>query len=235
MRPILRRSRLLLAILAIPALSGCAALGLPDLPGSTLLPFGSDVVDLSPAPDASSAPAAVGYVASADGYSLSIPGGWGALDLSGEDAFALADAVALVDPRLGELARTGLERSDARLSLVAADLVAAAAGGYSPGVLVTTMRTRGMEKGAARNLVEDLLAEAPLAADPIHSVEGLPAGDAHRYDAIVLGDTVDLQLRIHVFRVGGDSFVVAAVAPDDQFEGAQPVFDRIVKSLRFGV
>jgi len=91
-----------------------------------------------------------------------------------------------------------------------------------------------MDRAAARTMVEDLLEQA-LASDVSHSVEGLPGGDAHRYDAIVAGDAVTLQLQIYVFRVGGDSFVVVAVAPVDLFGGAQATFDAIIKSLRFGV
>ena len=197
-----------------------------------MLPFGTEFVDRSAGPVASADPAtAAGTIASADGYTLSIPGGWGATDLSLEDGLALADTVADLEPTLGALGRMALELDGSpRLSMVAVDLVAASSGGYAPGLIIATLRTRGMDKAAARNMVEDLLALAPLAMDVIHTVEGLPAGDAHRYDAIVEADSgAMLRFRIDVFRVGGDSFVVAAVA------GAEPVFDGILKSLRFGV
>lgn len=230
-----RRSRLLLTVIAVPALSGCAALGLPDLPGSTLMPFGSQAADPSPAPDSSTTSSGPGYVASADGYSLSVPSGWTALDLSTEDGLALADAVASVDPTLGSLGRLGLEQSGARLSMVAVDLFAASTGEDGPGIVVATMRTRGMDKAAARTMVEELLEQAPLASEVDHTVVGLPAGDAHRYDAVIVGETVTLRLQVHVFRVGGDSFVVAAVAPEAQFDAARPAFDEVVQSLRFGV
>jgi hypothetical protein len=238
MAPVSRITRLLLAVLAVPVLTGCAALGLPELPGSPLVPFGAALTDTSPAPGASADPAAsAGSIASADGYTLSIPSGWAATDLSLEDGMALADAVAVFEPTLGSLGRAamGLDGSPS-LSMAAVDLAAASGGGYAPGVVVATLRTRGMDKGAARNMVEDLLAQAPLAADVSHTVEGLPAGDAHRYDAIVESESGTLlHFRIDVFRVGGVSFVVAAVAPDDQFAGSEPMFDAILKSLRFGV
>lgn len=245
MVPVTRLARLLLAVLAVPALTGCAALGLPQLPGTALAPFGDTTVEASFAPGASALPGdpgiGAGTIASSDGYSLDIPGGWGASDLSAEDGLALADAIAFVEPTFGGLARSALEsdfalQSRARLSLVATDLVASATGANGPAVVVATMRTRGMDKGAARNAVEDLLAQAPLVADPTHSVEGLPAGDAHRYDATIASDTgIVLRFQIYVFRVGGDSFVVAAVAPEDQFDASQATFDAIIKSLRFGV
>jgi len=238
MGPVSLRSRLLLAVLAVPVLTGCAALGLPDLPGSTLLPFGTELVGTSPAPGETADPAgSVGSIASADGYTLSIPSGWAATDLSLEDGVALADTVSALEPTLGALGRAALELDGSpRLSMVAVDLVAASSGGYAPGLVVATLRTRGMDKSAARNMVEDLLTQAPLAADVIHTVEGLAAGDAHRYDAIVQTDSgTELHFRVDVFRVGGVSFVVAAVAPADQFAGAEPLFDGILKSLRFGV
>lgn len=240
-----RLSRLLLAVLAVSALTGCAALGLPEMPGTVLTPFGGTTVEASLAPDASSLPGdptiGAGTIASADGYALDIPGGWGASDLSAEDGLALADTIAFMEPTLGGLGRTALEsdfalQSRARLSLVAVDIVASATGTTGPTVVVATMRTRGMDKGAARNAVEDLLAQAPLVAGPTHSVEGLPAGDAHRYDATIATEAgTALRFQIYVFRVGGDSFVIAAVAPEDQFDASQATFDAIIKSLRFGV
>jgi len=245
MVPASRRSRLLLAVLAVPALTGCVALGLPEMPGTALTPFGIIVVEASVVPDASALPGGpstgAGTIASADGYSLDIPGGWGASDLSAEDGLVFADTIALVEPILGGLGRAALEsdfalQSRARLSLVAVDVAASATGGAGPTVVVATMRTRGMDKGAARNAVEDLLAQAPLVAEPSHSVEGLPAGDAHRYDATIASETGSaLRLQIYVFRVGGDSFVIAAMAPEDLFDASQATFDSIIKSLRFGV
>lgn len=245
MAPVSRLTRLLLVVLAVPVLTGCAALGLPEMPGTALTPFGGAAVEASVAPDASGQPGVptigAGTIASADGYSLDIPADWGASDLSGDDGLALADAIALVEPTLGALGRAALEsefalQSRTRLSLVAVDLTATAPGGPGPAVIVATMRTRGMDKAAARNAVEDLLAQSPLVVGPSHSVEGLPAGDAHRYDATIASETgMTLRFQIYVFRVGGDSFVIAAAAPEDQFDASQLTFDGIIKSLRFGV
>jgi hypothetical protein len=234
MTPIPRLSRLLIAFVAVPALAGCSALGLPQLPGTPLTPVSPEVFDASPQPGAS--PAA-GTVASADGYSLAIPAGWSATDLSGEDGFALADLLASIEPTLGSVARQGLEADGTpHLSLAAVDQAADAQGTYGPAVLVASMRTRGMEKGAARNLVESLLGQATLATDFDHTVESLPAGNAHRYQALVVTDSgVTVQLEVYVLRVGGDSFLVAAVAPEDRFASARPAFEAIIRSLRFGV
>lgn len=232
-----RLSRLLLAVFAVPALAGCSALGLSGVPGVPLTAMTSELVDASPLPGESPSVTAMGTVSSIDGYSLSIPSTWIATDLSSEDGLALTDLLAAVEPALGSVARQGLESDGSpRLSLAAVDPTAESDGTYGPGVLVATMRTRGMEKTAARNLVETLLGETTLAADVAHSVDGLPAGNAHRYDALVVTDSgVTVQLQVHVFRVGGDSFVVAAVAPEDRFAAAQPTFEAIIRSLRFGV
>ena len=232
-----RLSRLLLAVVAVPALVGCSALGLPQLPGGPLTPTTPGSFDASPQPGTSPDAAAMGTVASIDGYSLAIPTGWSATDLSGEDGLALADLLATIEPTLGAVARQGLEADGTpHLSLAAVDQAAQLEATYGPAVLVASMRTRGMEKGAARNLVDSLLGQITLATDAAHSVESLPAGNAHRYDALVVADSgATIQLQVYVFRVGGDSFVVAAVAPEDRFAAVQPTFDAIIRSLRFGV
>lgn len=237
MTPFPRLSRLLLAVVAVPALVGCSALGLPQLPGVPLTPVAPEVLEASPLPDASPVAAALGTVASVDGYSLAIPAGWSVTDLSAEDGLALTDLLATIEPTLGAVARSGLEADGSpHLSLAAVDQAAELDGTYGPAVIVASMRTRGMEKGAARNLVESLLGQTTLATDVGHSVESLPAGNAHRYEALVVAESgVTIQLEIYVLRVGGDSFVVAAVAPEDRFVAAQPAFEAIIRSLRFGV
>ena len=232
MGPVPRLSRLLFAVLAVPMLTGCAALGLPTIPGSSLVSSG-EALDASVSPD----PSAGGLgtdVASADGYALTLPAGWVATDLAGQDGGVLADLLAGTDATLGELAHGALEQSRARLSLLAVDLVSAAEGGWSPGVLVSAMRTKS-DKAAARQMVESLLSSSPLGSDVSHSVEGFPAGDAHRYDAVILGSSVDLEVQVYVFRVGGTSFIVSTVAPEELFAASEPAFEAILKSLRFGV
>lgn len=232
MGPVPRLSRLLFAVLAVPMLAGCAALGLPTDPGGAAL-LGGDALD----PSVSPGPSVDGLgtdVVSADGYALTLPAGWMSTDLAGEDGSALADALAQVDPTLGSLARGALDQSRARLSLLAVDLVSAAGGGWSPGVLVSAMRTKS-DKAAARQMVESLLSSAPTTSGVSHAVEGFPAGDAHRYEAVVTGDTVDLEVQVYVFRVGGTSFIVGTVAPEDRFAASEPAFEAILKSLRFGV
>ncbi len=236
MVPASRPVRILFAVLAVPALVGCSALGLPQAPGMPLVPLTQAATE-SPAPGVSPVLASQGVVASVDGYSLEVPTGWTATDLSMEDGLALADLLATIEPTLGAIGRQGLEAAGSpHLSLAVVDGTTATAGGYGPAVVVATLRTRGMDKATARNLVESLLGQATLLADVSHTVEGLPAGNAHRYSAIVSGDSgVTLRLEVFVFRVGGDSFVVTAVAPEDRFAGVQATFDAIVRSLRFGV
>lgn len=231
MAPVPRLSRLLFAVLAVPMLAGCAALGLPTIPGSSSVL--GDPLD----PSVSPGPSVDGLgtdVASADGYALTLPAGWVATDLADQDGSALAGALAGTDATLGALAEGALDQSRARLSLLAVDLVSVAEGGWSPGVLVSAMRTKS-DKAAARQMVEKLLSSAPLSSGVDHAVEGFPAGDAHRYDAVIVGDTVDLEVQVYVFRVGGTSFIVGTVAPEDQFAASEPAFDAILKSLRFGV
>jgi hypothetical protein len=224
-----------MAVIAIPLLVGCSALGLPGL-GAPPLPAVDPSGDVVASPGILESPVPVPTpmdLASADGYSLTLPAGWLSADLAATDALSLADLLAATDPTLGALARAGLEMSEARLSLVAVDPLAVA--GWGPGVVIATMRTRGMPRDAARSMVEEILAGAPLVSEVVHSVVTLPGGDAHRYDALLQGDTVVVALQAYVFRVGGDSFVVGTLAPQESVAGAQPAFDAIVKSLRFGV
>jgi hypothetical protein len=226
---------LLVALGAIPVLTGCSAVGLQDLSVGSLV-IGVDPAAAEADPAASPIPIATPmHHASSDGYSIDLPVGWGAADVSGMDPGPLLAAAAAADATLGALANDRFAASGAHLSLVGTDLAAAATGEFAPGIVVLTMRTRGLPRDHARSLVEESLAIAPVAGEPRHSVETHGAGDAHRYEATISGDRVSLHVQVWVFRAGGLSVILGTFAPVDQASAAQPALDVIVSSLRFGV
>lgn len=212
-------------------LAGCAALGIPD----RAVPFAAMAPRSSPEPGASPEPAASpDLVAGPDGWSIALPAGWATTDLSRLDPAALGELLSLADPAFAVPARTGLELSGARLGLVAIDATNAT-DPWPASLVVLTLRTRGLPRDTARDLVAAIVTDLPLAADPVESAASLAAGDAHRWELAVTGETAVLRIRADLFRVAGDAILVAAIAPDERFATDAPVFDAILESLRFGV
>ena len=87
------------------------------MPGAALVPLSSDTVVASLPPDASASPIdTLASVASPDGYSLGIPSGWIATDLSNTDGVALTDALAGRFVPLALLNPSYLRASEAELA-----------------------------------------------------------------------------------------------------------------------
>jgi hypothetical protein len=64
----------------------------------------------------------------------------------------------------------------------------------------------------------------------------LPTAKGVRFDFSVLDpDLGALQVRSYLFRFGGEAYLVCFIAAQDQFESAEPIFEVIAASLRFGV
>jgi hypothetical protein len=240
----MRGTRLLGGIalaLTVPLVGGCSALGFPELPPSSSTPFGVTFGDPAPSPDPAATPAPVqtpGYFASVDGYSLTLPVGWAAVDVDPGKAGALVGLLATTDPILADLASLTLDETGAELSMLGADLVAATTTTTTtpPAMVVLGLRTRGQPRDAVRRSLEAIVTEVPaLEGEVEHEVVALEAGDAHRYALTVVGEASSLRLQAYVFRVGGDTFIVAFFAPVELWDGTVPLFDGIVDTLRFGV
>ncbi|MET0771732.1 MAG: hypothetical protein ABWZ82_01500 [Candidatus Limnocylindrales bacterium] len=232
MQRVTRRSGLLAAIMVAPLIAGCSALGLPEDPASVGFPGAADVVD--PAATPAPVPSPV-QLSSNDGYSLTLPAGWVGSRTNNEDTRAVLEAITGSDLLLGTEASDLYERTDADLSMVAAD---AAGVGLVPvpsvmAILVISSR-RGSDDTEQR--VEDILANlATVTSEVERTVTSVRAGDAQRYDLTVAGDLVAVQLRAYLFTVGDDGFVVLFGSDPALAASAAPDMEAIVKSLRFGV
>lgn len=225
-------SRLLVTAIVVPLLSGCGALGIPDaapFDATTALPDPFD-----PAATVAPVPSPI-QVASKDGYTLTLPGGWVGTRTNGETTRTVFDTIAVSDGLLGEEASDLYGAMDADLSMVAADVADV---GVAPWPSVMAILVVPSQRGSAdtQRRMDDLLASlVTVTSEVTRSVVAVRAGDAQRYDLTVAGDVLAVQLRAYLFTIGDDGIVVL-FASDPAFAGdASADMDAIVKSLRFGV
>jgi hypothetical protein len=233
MQRVTRRSGLLAAIMIAPLIAGCSALGLPDDP-ATLGVTGAAFAD--PAATPAPVPSPV-QLSSNDGYSLTLPAGWIGSRTNNEATRAVFDALIAGDPLLGgeAMALYENEDTDADLSMVAADgsEIGLVQVPTAMAILVIPAR-RGSDATAQR--VESVLRGLSTATSEVErSVTSVRAGDARRYDMTVAGELVTVQLRVYLFTVGDDGFIVLFGSDPAVAAGAASDMEAIVKSLRFGV
>jgi hypothetical protein len=219
------------ALLSLPLLAGCAELGIPapvvpDDPLAGASPEASLGIDALPA-----------FVASSDGYSLTLPPDWAWGSLGPEDTTLALDVLGTADSDMAELARQVLGSAGARISLVAGDPATVVDGQFPVGLAVLVMPAIGIDDEGRKDLVAGIVRSLPTSGEPVrHSVVTVPAGDAHRYDlAVEALDGSAVALRLLQFSVGDDVVILTFGAPAPSMASAQPTFESIVKSLRFGV
>ncbi len=225
---------LLTALLAIPLVAGCSVLGLPATGAQ---------VDAQPAAGAdaalpaASAQASPGFFSSNDGYALTVPVGWVVRSTNANAANRALGALSAVDGALADEATAILDDTGARMSMVGVqtgDL------GLSPllppGVAILVMPTNGASDADTQQRVGDIVGGLTTIDGTIdHHVIAVAAGDAHRYDLLLHGDSLTVQLRVYLFTVGDDGVLVLFGSDPSLATGAGPDMDSIVKSLRFGV
>ena len=100
---------LLMALLALPLVSGCAVLGLPPT-GDALDALPAAGVDGSaPTPGAEASPS---LFSSNDGYALTLPAGWVGVKTNSSASAEALDLLSATDPTLGDgLARSSTTRA----------------------------------------------------------------------------------------------------------------------------
>lgn len=232
MQRVTRRSGLLAAIMVVPLIAGCAALGLPEDPASLGLTGAADIVD----PDAPSQPLPSPIqLSSNDGYSLTLPPGWVGSRTNNEATRAVFESLAAGDPLLGAEASALYQSTDADLSMVAAD---ASEVGLVPVPSVMAILVIPSDRGSddtRRRLEVVLETLSTVTSEVERTVASVRAGDAQRYDLTVAGDLVTVQLRAYLFTVGGDGFIVLFGSDPAIAASAASDMEAIVKSLRFGV
>jgi hypothetical protein len=232
MQRVTLRSGLLAAVIAVPLIAGCSALGLPDAPTSLDITGPADAAD--PAATFAPVPSPV-QVSSNDGYSLTLPAGWVGGRTNNEATRAVLAAISGDDPLLGTEASALYGATDADLSMVAAD---GSEVGLVPVPSVMAILVIPSQRGSddTQRRVEDILAGLATATSEVErTVASVRAGDAQRYDLTVAGDLLTVQLRIYLFTVGDDGFIVLFGSDPAIAAGAASDMEAIVKSLRFGV
>jgi hypothetical protein len=222
---------LLAAVVVLPLLAGCSALGIPD-PAT-----GADVLAGAAAgdPAATAAPAASPVqVSSHDGYTLTLPAGWVGTRTNGSTTQTVLDAITTSDALLGSEAGELFGSADASLSMVAADGSAVGTVPVPPVMAVLLIPSKG--SADAQRRVDDVLATLPsITSEVQQTVASVRAGDAQRSDLTVTGVSLTVQLRVYLFTVGDDGIIFLFGSDPAIASAASADIDAIVKSLRFGV
>jgi hypothetical protein len=170
-----------------------------------------------------------------DGYALVLPPGWSGVAVDGAQVEDLVDALSGDSPDLGRRIDGVLNATNARVSAIAGD--PAAPGELAPLLVVLAQPTQDRQAHAVKSLVKEQIADLPgLSGGPFRDDVNLPMAKGARFDfSLQDPDLGALQVRSYLFRFGEDAYLVCFIAPSADFEDAEPLFDAIAASLRFGV
>lgn len=170
-----------------------------------------------------------------DGYAMVLPAGWIGVALDEADAGRMMDALEAANPLLAARIEGVLIGTNTRVSAVAAAAIVEA--GLSPLLIVLAQPTVDLGAHAVKTLVKEQIAGLPgLVAGPFRDDVMLPAAKGVRFDYTIDDpDVGSLQVRSYLFRFASEAYLVSFVASVDAFEEAEPIFEAIAASLRFGV
>ena len=170
-----------------------------------------------------------------DGYAMVLPPGWSGAAVDDAQVGQLVDALAVERPELASRIETVLEATGSRVSAVAADPTSAE--DVAPLLLVLAQATGDQQAHAVKSAVKEQIAGLPgLDGGPFRDDVTLPTAKGVRFDFSLLDpDLGALQVRSYLFRFGGEAYLVCFIAPLEDFEAAEPIFEAIASSLRFGV
>lgn len=223
---------LLMALVAMPLVAGCAVVGLPQGGAFDALPasgVGNDAL-ASPATTPT-------FFSSNDGYALTLPPGWVADKTNNRDSQTALTALGVADAVLAAQVRTVLDETDARMSMIAIDGGSSLATGPVPtGMAVLMMSAAGGTDRETEQRVADVVDSLTVVDGSIkHSVSSYAAGDAHRFDMLASGDSLSVLVRVYLFTVGDDGVIVVFGCDPSLAAASEPDMDAIIKSLRFGI
>ena len=226
-------SGLLLALLAVPLVAGCAVLGLPPTGEALDAQPAAGVEGGAPTPAVEASPS---FFSSNDGYALTLPVGWVAVDTNTSASSDALDLLSQTDASLGEEARSIMDDTGARMSMIGADSSEIGAAAVPPGIAILVMSTSGASDTSTQKRISAIVNGLVTLDGPVgHSVQSVAAGDAHRYDLTLQGDSLSIQARVYLFTVGDDGVLILFGADPSLAAAAGPDMDSIIKSLRFGV
>lgn len=224
---------LMAAVVAMPLLVGCSALGIGD-PAAGLDVLATAPDDGDPAATANPLPSPI-QVSSKDGYTLTLPAGWVGTRINGSTTQEVLGAIAVGDALLGAEASELLGSADASLSMVAADREEVGSWAVPPVMAILVIASQGGSADTEQRL-DDIIASLPNVDGEVQrTVTSVRAGDAQRYDLSVAGDTLTVQLRVYLFTIGDDGIVILFGSDPAAAEASSAEMEAIVKSLRFGV
>jgi len=225
---------MLVALLAMPLVAGCAVLGLPPT-GQALDAQPAAGVDGNslPTPTAEASPS---FFSSSDGYALTLPAGWVGVNTNGSASSDALDLLSQTDAALGDEARSIIDDTGARMSMIGADSTEVGVAAVPPGIAILVMSTSGASDTSTQKRISAIVNGLVTLDGPVgHSVQSVAAGDAHRYDLTLHGDTLSIQARVYLFTVGDDGVVILFGSDPTLAAAADLDMDSIIKSLRFGV
>jgi len=225
---------LLMALLAVPLVAGCAVLGLPPA-GAALDVQPAAGVDGNDVPTAAPQ-ASPSFFSSNDGYALTLPPGWVGVKTNSGDAADALDLLSATDPALGDQARTILDDTGAKMSMIGTESAEVGAVAVPPGIAILLLPTNGSSDNEIQKRISGIVnGIVTLDGQVAHSVESVAAGDAHRYDLAFHGDSLSIQARVYLFTVGDAGVVILFGSDPTLADSAGTDMDSIIKSLRFGV
>jgi hypothetical protein len=170
-----------------------------------------------------------------DGYAMVLPPGWSGFAVDDAQVSQLVDTLALAHPDLAARIDEVLTATNSRVSAIAADPSVEA--GLAPLLIVLAQPTEDRQAHAVKSLVKEQISSLPgLSGGPFRDDVMLPTAKGVRFDfSLDDPDLGALQVRSYLFRFGSDAYLVCFIAPEEGFEDAEPVFEAIAVSLRFGV
>ena len=105
-----------------------------------------------------------------------------------------------------------------------------------PGIAILVLSTSGSSDSETQKRISGIVNGLATLDGPVdHSVESVAAGDAHRYDLALHGDSLSIQARVYLFTVGDDGVVILFGSDPTLAATVGADMDSIIKSLRFGV
>jgi hypothetical protein len=171
-----------------------------------------------------------------DGYSMILPAGWSAVAIAPDSTSALVAAVSAVVPvGLGQRIAAVMVDPETQVSAIAAD--PSGAGTVAPIILVLSRPTDGQRVGIIKKQVGLELNALPGVMGPVTSHDvSLPNVKGFRFDYSIDDDDLgELKVYSYLFRFTQRSYLVNCIASADIADSAEPIFDAIVGSLRFGI
>jgi len=227
---------LLMALLAVPLVAGCQALGLPSAGDALDTLPAAGVEGDSPTPGAEPSPT---FFSSNDGYALTLPAGWIATKTNGNASRTALEQLGDADPALAADANSMIDLTGAHMSMAgvdAADLPGLSDGGVPRGLAILVMSTDGASDDETQQGLGDIVEGLSTLNGPVtQGVASVAAGDAHTYDFVVTGDGMSIHARAYLFTVGDDGVIVLFGADPSVVLVDDSDVLSIIKSLRFGV